>query len=676
MSDDIQQGSVQESDLSPSERAALIAFKTALNERLPTIIPETSQMTINANGNPSDESFVYLLNNYVLNDHLLSGKPELQAIKDLYAALPEKAQPVALPEQAAATNMVALSESERALVAFKQALNKRLPEILPETAGMAINENGNALDGSFAYLMDSYVLNESQIAKTPALAELRDQYNTLPADIRAKADTYRSFFADPSTAAATKNQEQSVVALAERYLGTNDAAPERDETGTLQIDVKTSRALRERMEQLKASGELETDFDPRVFDKRSVDALNELVQKRMQGAGVAPSALDGMLVQMWLLGPNGVPGETGDGTAAPSRASMALGEAVSLRNIMSFMVNADLPSGGTATKPDTDINWDTQWSNNDSGDRFFSSYVYRDLYNTKTVTTDVLFDEPGYSEENYAILLKAAERVGVDMTRGRVMSEIEVGEIATEILSIKAQDAWCMINPDKPFDEKDIHQMIHDRKFMPHIDDLALAEKGFGLPQTEFFRKKLEEYGPEETWRLEYEQRTASISHRVAAFSERFGDIPEDAVAAKAARYSESEDHIRHSYGTPSLYFGSARSLFGSTKQTEYEHDRDEYLKRYQEFKEDIGTCNPSAAGLNNGVDGNPNVNGTNGPCTVEGVLRGDTFTKQATPDETACDCIKTNVEDATGNEQGDCTVEDEVNNRMNRTVEDAPSAP
>ena len=676
MTSEVVSGIVSESDLNESEKAALIAFKTALNTRLPQILPETTGMSVYANANPQDLAFLDLLDDYVLNEARLALTPQLQELRTLYANLPEKAQPRKLPENIAAEERAAMSESERALADFKEQLNKRLPEILPETTGMSVHVNGNTNDGAFSSLLESYVLNEARLAATPALSELHDLYNELPADIRAKTETYMSFFATPSTQEGPKRQGLAVVTLAERNLGTNDAPPE-TENNLIKIDERTSRALRERLEELQKTEDIDVEFDPRVFDQKAVDFLNALVRKRMNEANVPRSALDGMLVQLWALQNGTLPADAGNLTP-PSDAERSLGEAVSLRNLMNFMVNAKLPSDTTMTKPEADVTWDTQWTNNDSGDRFFSSHVYRDLFSNKVTSTDAMFDKSGYSDENHEILMQAAQRLNIDTRGGQTLSELDVGKIAAEVLSIRAQREWCFISPGTEFDEKKIHEMIHEGQFMPHIDDLFLAEKGFGFPETEFFRKKVEEYGPERSWSIEYEERTAVLTHRARAFAERFGEMPQSAVEEKARAYNTSEDHIRHSYGTPSFYFASVRELVGSTRKTAYEIDRDKYLERYQAFKEDGGSCEPSTAELTN-EDGNPNngpctVEGAlrgeggtqnGGPCTVEGVLRGDTFSDAAQDDKTNSDCIKTNAEDATGNEQGECTVESEVDRRM-----------
>ncbi|MGN7438270.1 MAG: hypothetical protein ACTHOO_06445 [Alcanivorax sp.] len=686
MSSEVVSGIANETDLSESERAALIAFKTALNEQLPTIIPETAEMQIHANANPSDESFLYLLNTYVLSDAQIEANPQLQGLKDLYVALPENAQPVALPEQVTASAIESLSGSEQKLAEFKNTLNERLPEILPETADMSIHVNGDALDGSYIYLLQEYILNEDKLTATPALSELRDLYTSLPDDIRAQTETYTQFFAQPSGPDAAKSQGMAVVSLAERYLGTNDATLEVDEdTGRINIDERTARSLRERLEELQASEtDIDVDFDPRVFDQRAVDFMKAVTEKRQRDANVQPSNSTSFLTQLWAI-ENAHAGADGD---APGRDGLAFGEASSISGLLNYMVNGELPSGATAPRPNTEVNWDTQWTNHDSGDRFFSSATYRDLYNNKTVTTDVLFDRASYSEENYDILLTAQERLGMTMERGVVLSEMQVGQLATEILSIRAQREWCFINPGEEFDESKIHEMIHDKQFMPHLDDLLLAEKGFGLPNNDYFQDKLDEYGTSEAWRLEYEERSTVIAYRARAFAERFGDMPESAIQEKAQAFGYSEQHVLHSYGLPSLYYNMLRSDI--SQQSPYEKERDQYLVRYQEFKEDVGSCNTAGANLD-AEDDNPDLNvtdvtngpctvegvlrgdgggtnsGNNGPCTVEGVLRGDEFNSSADADETTSDCITTNIEDATGNPQGECTVEDEVTRRLER---------
>ncbi len=672
-----QDSNIKAPDLNESERLALVAFEKVLNKRLSEILPELKdqRMTVKEDGDPSNKALEYLLKEYVLNDDVISKNPKMQELKNLYVSLPDNAQPVALPKDIKVNELASFTGDELALAKFKLALNERLPEILPETKDMALKVNGDPLDGGLIYLLDHYVFNDDKIKQNPKLSELGDLYKDLPDNIRAQTETYKSFFIRPDNNKGLKDQGQAVLEQAQKYLGTSDISKGSDDDIQVKIGEQTSRALRDRIEKLQESGAISKDVKPREFDQRAVDAMDQLVKVRMKDAGITSSSeLNSMMVSIWAFN-NG--GSVSVGAKPPTPEENSLGEAVSLRNILSFIVNAELPSGAISPQPEIDVKWDSQWTNNNSGDRFFNNGTYRGLYGSHTVSTDVLYDKSGYSEENYAILIQASEKLGIDMSGGRTMSELEVGRIATEILTLKAQEAWCFISPGTEFDEKQINEMIHSRQFMPHIDDLAMAEKGLGLPETEFFRKKVEEYGPEKSWTLEFEQRTGVLSYRAQEFAKRFGDIPQYAVTAKAEAENDSEDHIRHSYSTPSLYFGSVRSLFGSTKQTEYEYDRDLYLKKYQKFKEDIGTCEPIPEPIKEPKDdcsvegvlrGDKTLN--TGDCSVESVLlRGEGFSKATTPDETIDDCIKSNVNDATGSDQGECSVEIEVDRLLENKV-------
>ncbi len=666
------QGSnIEVSGLSESERLALIAFEKTLNRRLPEILPELKGqgMSVKEDGDPSNKALEYLLRKYVLNDDVISQNPEMQELKDIYKSLPSNVRPVPLPENNEVNEVSSFTDEELALASFKQKLNEYLPRILPETSDMALKVDGNPLDGALIYILDNYIFNGDNITQNPELLELRNSYMNLPDNIRDRIETYKDFFIRPDDSKGFENQGRAVLEQAQKYLGISEISPSSKDGIKVEIGTRTARALRARIEQLQDIGEISNDLDPREFDQRVVEALDHLVKDRMKDASISSySELNSMIVNLWALG------KSKDGDSLPTREELDLGEAVSLRNIMNFIVNSELPSGAKAPTPVIDVRWDSQWTNNDSGDRFFNDATYRDLYSSKFTATDVLYDKSGYSEENYRVLIKASERLGIDMRNGRIMSELEVGRIATEILSLKAQDAWCMISPDTEFDEKKIHEMIHAGKFMPHIDDLALAEKGFGLPQTEFFRKKVDEYGPKESWRLEFEERTGVLAYRAQEFSNRFGEIPQYAVTQKAIAEHETENHIRHSYGTPSLYFGSVRSLFGSTKQTKYEHDRDIYLEKYQKFKEDIGTCD---------VEPEPVKNPENLDCTVESVirgeavrpaadcsveavlLRGEDFSDKTKLDRSIDECISSNISDITGGAQGECSVEGEWDNRL-----------
>ena len=204
-----------------------------------------------------------------------------------------------------------------------------------------------------------------------------------------------------------------------------------------------------------------------------------------------------------------------------------------------------------------------------------------------------------------------------------------------------------------------------------------LAEEGFGVPDNDYFNGRREEYGAKEEWRIEYDDRTAVLSHRAQAFTERFGDIPQSSVDARVQTFGETEEYVRRSYSVPSMYFRNLNFLVGSKEPSAYEVKRDEYLENIQKFHEDMGgSCNPASATPGNdghNTDGY-NTDGddplapcdTDKPCTVEGVLiRGEDFSKAANPDETIEDCIKTNTEDMTGSEPGECTVEGEIAARM-----------
>lgn len=259
------------------------------------------------------------------------------------------------------------------------------------------------------------------------------------------------------------------------------------------------------------------------------------------------------------------------------------------------------------------------WTNQNSGDRFFNIATYQALYDEKRdqsgtthVTTKILFDKNGYSEENYAILMKAAKTAGIeppaDDAYRRALSEIDVGKIAVEIMSIRAREAWCHIYSDVPFDEKLIHTAIHDQKFMPHLDDLMLVDSGFGVPS--HLQERAQQMGAD-SWLLEYDfdDRDPILSHRRDEFQDRFGDMPQNAIDKKAAidmphgTKAEKEDCVQRVSGTPASYFVTTRIFFGDTSDSPYEIARSKWLPGYQTFLKNGGCNTPAPTSVVSGSD-------------------------------------------------------------------------
>ncbi len=677
----------------------LLAYKKLLNETMETLFPGQG-LKINETADPNDASFLYLLDGYVLNQAAIDLTPGLQPLVESYNNLPKSMQPrnteptVEQTLEAAplvmAPDLDTLNASDRALVEFKMEVNKVFDAAYPDS-GLKIHESTDAIDASLHYLLDNYILNEEQQARSPELKALAQAYNQLPQDVKETIDTQRTYFNRPNGTDAKRAQADAVVTLTQNYLDMPQNAATSDD-GNLLVNEGTAKAIRDQLQGME--GEVDVEFEPRQFDQRSVDFLNAVVQKRMADANVKPEDLNTTLIHLWAMENNGTANVEGYGDSAIGR----LGEAASLLNMMKLMVRAELPSGATTAQVEVDAKWDKQWTNNDSHDRFFSYDTYFALNSdAKTVTTDVLFKPSGYDQEQYDLLNRIADELEIDRTPGREMSHDEIGQIAIEMMSYKAQEAWCMINPDEPFDERQINTMIHEGRFMPHMDDLYLVDQGFGFPDSvqSWQNSPSERYGVQFTM----EHGRDIMIHRGEAFVDRFGDMPREALERKMAGFpGESRENAekisRDEFQSPANYFATARFMTGDQTPTSYELRRDEYLKEYQTFKEDTGSCLPKTGPSNdaentnaNGdctvesvLKGNCDQTGTDTPqsttpntgessdCTVESVLKsgcGDDFNQSAPNDISADDAIKSNAQDTTGNEQGDCSVESEIDRRL-----------
>ncbi|MGH1377241.1 MAG: hypothetical protein ACRBB3_00305 [Alphaproteobacteria bacterium] len=554
------------------------------------------------------------------------------------------------------------NESDMALIAFKQLVNDRLPEISKETAawkdddGHLISESSNPLDGGYLYILNNFILNQSKIDRTPELKELVDQYNELPSEIRFPADIKRTFFEKPTPSITANNQAQAVINLAQDYLNI-------EETNDGKIDEDTGRALRKQLEQLQRQNpDIEIEFSPQNNDNRTVDFLNALVQKRMGSAGTDQRDLNQTLIHLWAM--------EKDAETLPGHIKTDLGATTALLNVMELMVNGNLPTGMSVTPPSADAPWDQDWTNDSAPDTFFSEQTYAALASTTsrnslgTVHTATLFaDIP--SNPNGELLKQMAEDIGLDVNK-RIFTEIEVGQIAAEMMVYQAKQL-CI-------EEGDINRAIHSGKFMPNLTDLLMVDRGFGFPEG-------------------HNTGTAVWEHKSESFGKRFGTIDQDFIDSLGAddrlhglRFSEEL------HQSPSSYFTIYKGSMGARGNdlTAYEHKREtEYLPGLADFFADGSVCNAAPK------------NDNDGGCTVEGVLGdGPCDNKDAAPADDACtvesiigknDCSKafdnsaasdvsideqiiSNAKSATGNDP-ECFVEDTIQQDCANTAENNISA-
>lgn len=553
------------------------------------------------------------------------------------------------------------NESDQALIAFKQLINARLPDLAPETAnwkdenGHLVHESSNPLDSGYLYILNNFILDPSKIVQRPELQELVDQYNALPASIRSPVEIKRTFFEKPTAGITSTSQAQAVINLAQDYLNI-------EETDDGKIDETTGRALRKTLENLQRQNpDIAVEFSPQNNDGRTIDFLNALAKKRMGSAGTDARDINQTLIHLWALEKDAEP--------IPGQVQTDLGSVVSLRNMMELMVNGTLPSGSSAARPATDTPWDQDWSNNASPDIFFSNQTYTALANTTSrtslgrVNTATLFAEIP-SNPNAALLKQMAEDIGLD-TNKRFFTEIEVGKIAAEMLTYKAKEL-CIEEPD-------INRAIHSGKFMPNLTDLLIVERGFGFPEGHNTGQALWE-------------------HKSQNFGNRYGTIDQTFIDSLGAR---DPLHGSNFYGnihqSPASYFAVYREVTAAAQSmTPYENLRESsYLPKLADFYADGGTC---------GGNSQEHQQGNDTPCTVEGIV-GEGPCGNTTPDDNLCtvedivgkgpcsdtfdteakdtpsdidETIESNAESATGNDYG-CFVEDGItsdcDNDLNNTT-------
>ncbi|MCK5384420.1 MAG: hypothetical protein KAJ29_02505 [Alphaproteobacteria bacterium] len=571
-----------------------------------------------------------------------------------------------------------LTESEKAgLLAYKKSLGESLaqsPDILKgrDVDDVMHIDDADPLDLAFLYVLDHYVFDESKKDQLHGQEDLRKGFEALPKDIHDIIDAKHALFDKVKGFSNEQNTQQAAtLEIADKSLGFEYREPSFDDDDRLVIDAATSRALRNYLEDVKQSGVLKTDFEPRIFDNKAQNALDELVRLRQIEAGVRPGDVNDFMVHLFSMEQNNN-GLLNGASGEDKQQIEVLGKAVAMRNLLDLIVTGKTPSGAHGSKANAEINWDKPWTNHNSGDMFFSKNVYKAIFEEKYgtgddvhLTTDVLFNKSGYSEDSYEILIEAAKKAGIDPDDpNRVVSEMAVGKIAIEIIKVRAEQVWCIDHPNEKFDPKQIHAMIHNKEFMPHLKDLEFVDKGFGLPDAivteengdiSNLREMADQMGPD-SWRLGVDYPRIVQQHRVAAFQETFGSIPQDALDEKARLYKPDfidhmgqvqegalHRHVQVVAGTPAMYYAPPPTILGYTRPTQYELGRQEYLDRVQPIIED-DRCDPSS-GRKDRVR----------PDEDKSIVRGS-FQKAG--EDSRANIIETNKYDCV---EGDCVIECEL---------------
>jgi hypothetical protein len=522
-----------------------------------------------------------------------------------------------------------------ALLTFKKAIGESLnqsPELLNTEHYSSANDvihtdpknpaTSDPLDEAFLRVLDQYVYDDSKKDQLHGQSALREKFEKLPQNLQNTINAQQALFSEvKSYTEDQKTQQIEVLKFAEKILGTSEGEPSFGNDERLDINGKTSRALRNYLEEVQKSTKLRQEFEPRIFDKNSKEALDELVRTRVMEAGVKPNEINDLMIHLYNVERDNDP--LFYGASAKDRTQIeALGKAVVMSNLMNLIVAGHTPSSENG-KPngfeaDAKINWDKPWTTHNSGDMFFSKKVYNTLLEEKNtkgevhLTTGILFRESDYREDQYKILKEAAEKaLNISPeSPDREISETDIGKIAIEIMKIRAEQVWCLEHKGEEFDTKQIHAMIHNKEFMPHHNDLKLVDSGFGFPDNVYIDVRTNEFaskpnqpsdyigslkqvaeamGPN-SYNLEYNYVKPVIEHRVARFTDTFGEMPEE------ARYKMGRivnpNLVDGVAGTPALYYTPTRSIFDRMKPTQYEIDRQEYLKRVQTVIED-GKCIP-----------------------------------------------------------------------------------
>ncbi len=442
-------------------------------------------------------------------------------------------------------------DEQKALIAFKKELNEKLPALLPELKdwldddGKLVHENAELFDAGFENVVYQFVLDDDKVKATTGLEDIRQKFDNLPPAIRNPLEINRVLFERPGSATATKDQQaQAVINYAQDFLGV-------DSTENGEVDINTADALKERLKVLKSENpDIGVDFTPQSLDRRTVEFLKALAQKRMGEAGLKSDNLNFEIIHIIEL--------QKEGKLASGGTSRLLGETFSLGYLTDLLVNGALPSGVATIRPNMDAPWDKKWTNDSAPDRFFSPQTYAALKDQSSVPTATLFmNSP--ANPNAAMLKEIAKDIGID-PRKESFTLQEVGKLAAEVLARKAAELGI--------EENDVNKAIHSGRYMPHLEDLLIVEKGFlGSGST-----KQEQ--------SEYES---------SQFAQRFGTIDQaflDSLPANdTLHYPPFKPEIHQS---PASYFRVFRGVTGSTKLTPYEQLRqDGYLPRYAEYTVD-----------------------------------------------------------------------------------------
>ncbi len=330
------------------------------------------------------------------------------------------------------------------------------------------------------------------------------------------------------------------------------------------IDGDTARAVQDKVMALRNEHRdlvpIEKDFVNVRSEARMLEFLRSLQKQQREQLGVDQNTMQSTLLRLYAIN------ETNPSILTPEQKEIM--EVGALEQFMSLVTQGRLPSGTYTTEIHEERPWvlpkgqDATWDH----DRFFPESVYAFTNATgHSVPASSLFSETNYAynPEAYQRVLDAAKEVGIptDDPNAKISTE-QLGEMAKHIMLAQAKENWChMDQSGEPFDQSKITEMIHNKQFMPHADDMYLVERGLGMP--DHVQKAYNTIKPEESFMFFIINRDEIMEHQKEEWAQTFGRV--DGHDKTPAREYQS-------------YRGFASSTNNNTK-TRYEMDRDKYLE-------------------------------------------------------------------------------------------------
>lgn len=559
----------QNSGLAASDIAALQALKQALNNGTPLLRytePKADQPLMHVNGSIKDDAFLTALSSsiFTIQTSVLRAPPTGGILDIISQNNPNAQKDIALLAAVKPTG-----EMDSATLQALQMLKART-EAYENPAG------GNP-----------------ELKRLQGLGQIVTSFQNLSPQAQSQLETARAFMDEPSKGdtGLLRFQAAHTVDLARSYLHTQKQAGLSDTA----IDSALSTGLKDYLKGLKEQNP-DAPFVAQKYDKRAVDYLNQLVQQRMAQEGLNQNTLNDRLMRIWSMQSN----PQAYGGAQPSASDRSLGELVAMRNLLQYSVSGQLHSGGQTAPSYAPRPWTKGWNDNNAPDRFFSQFTYNELASRSgVVRAETLFVNADRVPQQ-ALIKQIAEHLhgkdGFDKN-AKTFTREQVGMIAAEIM---AHQAKLLCIP-----EKDINNAIHSGKYMPHLDDLLLVEKGMGIPKNlpDIVTRHQTDNDVAYSFKREVD------AHRNEKFTSRFGQLDQKYIdeILNGKYYQEvqtlgrerAEAWVRKSQQLPINYYGGMP--FGEGGRYEDDHPVTKYMRRRNDeymavlaeadYEKKIGAC-------------------------------------------------------------------------------------